>query len=117
MGIPHEWVRTKEYMEPTDIDKSAGKRYGYIPDYSVWRNGFPLLIVEAKPPDDAVKKALREAQLYASRINNRYPRRCGRSSTSILNFAAPRRLGALFSPASSTACARPTTSVFKRSKS
>ncbi len=40
LGIPHEWVRTKEYMEPTDIDKSAGKRYGYIPDYSVWRNGF-----------------------------------------------------------------------------
>jgi hypothetical protein len=73
LGIPHEWVRTKEYMEPTDIDKSADKRYGYIPDYSVWRNGFPLLIVEAKPPDDPIEKALREAQLYASRINNRYP--------------------------------------------
>jgi hypothetical protein len=73
MGIPHEWVRTKEYMEPTDIDKGAGKRYGYIPDYSVWLNGFPLLIGEAKPPDDPIEKALREAQLYASRINNRYP--------------------------------------------
>jgi hypothetical protein len=73
MGIPHEWVRTKEYMEPTDIDKSAGKRYGYIPDYSVWLNGFPLLIGEAKSPDDPIAKALREAQLYASRINNRYP--------------------------------------------
>jgi hypothetical protein len=59
VGIPHEWVRTKEYMEPTDIDKSAGKRYGYIPDYSIWRNGFPLLIVEAKPPDDPIEKALR----------------------------------------------------------
>jgi hypothetical protein len=72
-GIPAEWVRTKEYMEPTDIDKSAGKRYGYIPDYSVWRNGFPLLIVEAKAPDEVIVKALREAQMYASRINNRYP--------------------------------------------
>lgn len=73
MGIPAEWVRTKEYMEPTDIDKSAGKRHGYIPDYSVWLNGFPLLIVEAKSPDDTIEKALRDAQLYASRINNRYP--------------------------------------------
>ena len=59
-------------MEPTDIDKSAGKRHGYIPDYSVWRNGFPLLIAEAKTPDQPIAKALREAQLYAGRINNRY---------------------------------------------
>lgn len=73
MDIPAEWVRTKEYMEPTEIDKGAGKRVGYVPDYSVWRSGFPLLIVEAKRPDEAIEKALREAHLYANRINNRYP--------------------------------------------
>src|SRR5262249_2775422 len=28
LDVPHEWVRTKEYMEPTEIDKSAGKRVG-----------------------------------------------------------------------------------------
>jgi hypothetical protein len=33
MNIPADWVRTKEYMEPTEIDKGAGKRHGYIPDY------------------------------------------------------------------------------------
>jgi hypothetical protein len=47
LGLPTEWVRTKEYMEPTEIDKGAGKRVGYIPDYSVWLSGFPLLIAEA----------------------------------------------------------------------
>jgi hypothetical protein len=73
MDIPTEWVRTKEYMEPTEIDKGAGKRVGYIPDYSVWRSGFPLLIVEVKRPDEPIEKAVREAHLYASRINNRYP--------------------------------------------
>jgi type I site-specific restriction endonuclease len=73
MDIPAEWVRTKEYMEPTEIDKGAGKRVGYIPDYSVWRSGFPLLVVEAKRPDEAIEKAVREAHLYANRINNRYP--------------------------------------------
>jgi ATP-dependent DNA ligase len=28
----------------------ADKRAGYIPDYSVGRTGFPLLVVEAKRP-------------------------------------------------------------------
>jgi GTPase SAR1 family protein len=73
MDIPSEWVRTKEYMEPTEIDKGAGKRVGYIPDYSLWRSGFPLLVVEAKRPDEPIEKAIREAHLYANRINNRYP--------------------------------------------
>jgi GTPase SAR1 family protein len=73
LAIPSDWVRTKEYMEPTQIDKSAGKRAGYIPDYSIWRGGFPFIIVEAKSPDETVEKALREARLYAGEINKRYP--------------------------------------------
>jgi GTPase SAR1 family protein len=73
LSLPHEWVRTKEYMEPTEIDKRAGKRAGYIPDYSVWRTGFPLLVVEVKRPDEAIEKALQEAHMYAARINARYP--------------------------------------------
>jgi GTPase SAR1 family protein len=73
LGIPHEWIRTKEYMEPTEVDKRAGRRAGYIPDYSVWRTGFPLIVVEAKRPDVAVETALQEAQMYAARINARYP--------------------------------------------
>lgn len=73
LGFPASWVRTKDYMEPTEIDKGAGKRLGYIPDYSIWSRGFPLLIVEAKSPDETIQKALREAHLYANRINNRYP--------------------------------------------
>ena len=74
LGIPHEWVRSKEYMEPTEIDKGGGKRYGYIPDYSVWRSGFPILIVESKRPGEPIEQALREAHMYANRINNRYSR-------------------------------------------
>jgi GTPase SAR1 family protein len=66
-------IRTKEYMTPTEIDKAAGKRYGYIPDYSVWVNSIPLMIIEAKAPDVAIELALREARLYASEINKRYP--------------------------------------------
>jgi GTPase SAR1 family protein len=73
LGIPSDWVRTKGYMEPTEIDKGAGKRIGFVPDYSIWRGGFPLAIIEAKSPDETIETALREAHLYAGRINNRYP--------------------------------------------
>jgi GTPase SAR1 family protein len=73
LDLPSNWVRTKEYMTPTDIDKAAGKRFGYFPDYSVWVRGLPLLIVEAKTPDVSIESALREARLYAIEINKRYP--------------------------------------------
>ena len=75
LGLRSVWIRTKEYMSPTEIDKAAGKRYDYIPDYSIWVNSIPLVIVEAKAPDVAIQIALREARLYAGEINKRYPER------------------------------------------
>ena len=60
-------------MTPTEIDKAAGKRFGYYPDYSIWITGLPLLIIEAKSPDSAIESAIREARLYATEINKRYP--------------------------------------------
>lgn len=72
LGMPSEWVRTKEYMSPTEIDKIAGKRRGYVPDYSIWLSGIPLVVVEAKSPEVAVEVGLREAQFYAAEINKRY---------------------------------------------
>jgi hypothetical protein len=73
LALPINWIRTKEYMTPTEIDKVAGKKYGYVPDYSVWLGGLPQLIVEAKALDVAVEVGLREARLYAGEINKRYP--------------------------------------------
>ena len=73
LGLPTEWVRSKDYMEPTALDKGAGKRSGYVPDYSIWKSGFPLVIVEAKSPEERIELGLREARLYATEINKRYP--------------------------------------------
>ena len=73
LAIPSAWVRSKEYMTPTEIDKAAGKRYGYFPDYSVWLGGLPLVIAEVKEAGVRVEEALREARMYASEINKRYP--------------------------------------------
>lgn len=72
LGIPSAWVRSKDYMTPTQIDKAAGKRYGYYPDHSVWLGGLPLLIGEVKDPGIKIEEALREARLYAGEINKRY---------------------------------------------
>lgn len=73
LGIPADWVRTKEYMSPTQIDKAAGRRFGYYPDYSIWITGIPLLIGEAKEPGVKIEVALREARLYADQVNKKYP--------------------------------------------
>ena len=73
LGIPTAWVRSKEYMTPTEIDKVAGKRHGYFPDHSIWLAGIPLVVGETKEPGVKVEVVLREARMYADQINKRYP--------------------------------------------
>lgn len=73
LGIPESRVFTKKYLAPTELDKRAGRVTGYFPDYSVWMGGFPVLIVEAKAPDEPVEAGYREAALYARHLNQSYP--------------------------------------------
>ena len=70
LGIPSQNFFAKEYSAPSDIDKGAKVPGGYYPDFSVWVNGFPVLIVEAKTPGTPVEQAYREAQLYARHLNS-----------------------------------------------
>ena len=48
LDIPSQNFFAKKYLAPSDIDKGAKVPGGYYPDFSVWVNGFPVLIVEAK---------------------------------------------------------------------
>lgn len=73
LAIPIGNIKTKSYLSPSSLDKGAGKSFGYYPDYSVWWHGLPLLLIEAKAPDVAVEVGFREAALYASQLNQRYP--------------------------------------------
>jgi hypothetical protein len=73
LAVPDSAIRTKHYLPPTTIDKGAGRRTGYYPDYSVWIDGLPILIVEAKSPLENVMEGFREAQLYAHEVNKAYP--------------------------------------------
>lgn len=67
------WVRPKEYLAPTVLDKQAGKKSGYYPDFSVWMQGNPVLVIEVKDTDVTVDVGYREALLYARHLNARYP--------------------------------------------
>ncbi len=50
LGIPSQNFFSKEYLAPTEVDKGAKIPGGYYPDFSVWIHGFPVLLVEARPP-------------------------------------------------------------------
>jgi hypothetical protein len=72
LAIDEGHIRTKEYLAPTKLGKAAEKTTGYFPDYSIWENAFPLMIVEAKRPSVAVEVGYQEATLYAQHLNQRY---------------------------------------------
>jgi len=72
LEIPSNQIFTKDYLAPTQLDKSGGRSSGYFPDYTVWMRGFPVLIVEAKAPDVPSETGYREACLYARQMNEAY---------------------------------------------
>lgn len=73
LGFFGEEIKTKSYLSPTDLDKGAGKKVGYYPDYAIILSSLPALIVEAKAPGESVEQGFKEAQLYAHELNKRFP--------------------------------------------
>jgi type I site-specific restriction endonuclease len=73
LDIPQDAIKPKQYLAPTVLDKAAGKSTGYYPDYSIWMHGAALMIIEAKDPQVASEVGFREARIYATHLNARYP--------------------------------------------
>lgn len=73
LGFHAEEIKTKQFLKPLDIDKGAAKRTGYYPDYAIVLSALPIVVVEAKSPNENVHDGYREAQLYAHEINKGYP--------------------------------------------
>ncbi|WP_159392821.1 hypothetical protein [Methylobacterium sp. C1] len=73
LGIPNERIRSKEGISARDIGKGNKQKIGYIPDYCVYLQSLPVLIVEAKKPHRDVHVAYGEARLYATEINRSFP--------------------------------------------
>lgn len=73
LGIPLIHIKSKQYIRPLDIGKGRNRRIGFVPDYLVWANSLPSMVVEVKPPRIRAETAYEEAQLYAYALNSRYP--------------------------------------------
>lgn len=71
MNISKEYIKTKSTIKEKQLDKGA-KQYIYRPDYLVAIRGIPLVVIEAKKPEENVKDGYREACLYATSLNNQY---------------------------------------------
>lgn len=68
LGYDKTDVWTKASNRQFPIGKGNSSKL-YFPDYIVVLAGFPVLILEAKPPGSDLQKALNEARLYANELN------------------------------------------------
>lgn len=64
-------IQTKPNLRKIKIEKGLKQKH-YIPDFLISLRGLPLLIVEAKRPNEDLDEAYREACLYAGEINKWY---------------------------------------------
>lgn len=68
LGYNNSNIQSKVSLRKLMIDKGA-KAQLYYPDFIVNVNGIPLIVIEAKKPDEDIEEAFRQASLYASEIN------------------------------------------------
>lgn len=68
LGYNDSDILTKHLLKKTMIDKGQKRQY-YYPDYVVSLSGFPVLVVEAKSPNENLSDGLYEARLYAQELN------------------------------------------------
>lgn len=72
LGIPRSHVLTKYSIRRLMIGKGKEGKL-YFPDYIVMCDGLPVLVIEAKVPNESVEEGFREARLYAHEINSKFP--------------------------------------------
>lgn len=70
-GIAHSEILTKKNIRRLTIGKGKDRK-SYFPDYLVQISGIPLVVIEAKEPNEDLEEAFREARLYAAEVNAIY---------------------------------------------
>lgn len=71
LGFGLQNIRSKSNLRNFIIEKGK-KAKSYIPDFIVSIDGVPLIVVEAKRPNEDLDEAFREAALYAGEINKKF---------------------------------------------
>lgn len=72
LGYLNSDYKTKSDLRQILIGKGSSEKL-YYPDYIIVINGFPILIIEAKRPDEDVLTGINEARLYATELNKLLP--------------------------------------------
>lgn len=72
LGISLSDIRSKLSISPRDIGTGVKRKVGYVPDFCVYSQALPILVVEAKAAAADVYVAFNEARLYAGEINRAY---------------------------------------------
>lgn len=72
LGFPRVHVRSKPYLAVKDVGKGRSARKGYVPDFCIYAESLPVLIIEAKAPGENARQAYNEATLYALEINKSF---------------------------------------------
>lgn len=65
-------IQTKHSIKKLIIDKGSSSKL-YYPDFAIIVEGLPLIIIEAKKPNEDLNEAYRQACLYANEINREFP--------------------------------------------
>lgn len=68
LALPSSVIQTKVNIRRMTVGKGADQKL-YYPDYLVVALGFPLVVIEAKSPDERVEEGYRQARLYAAELN------------------------------------------------
>lgn len=68
LGFPDAVIQTKVNLRRFAIGKGTEQKL-YYPDYIVVMFGLPLVVVEAKGPEESVAEGYRQARLYAQELN------------------------------------------------
>lgn len=71
-NIPNVNIKAKNYVPSFNIGKGSKFQSGYFPDFTVFVNTLPVVVVEAKSPDKPIELAIEEAKLYALELNKKY---------------------------------------------
>ena len=64
LGLKDAEILTKHILRRRIIDKGQKQKY-YFPDYLITIRGIPILVVEAKSPNESLANGYFEARLYA----------------------------------------------------
>ena len=72
LGLPPATILTKSNIRRFPIGKGSDQKL-YFPDYLVVTLGFPIIVIEAKHPNEPVEEGYRQARLYANELNGLYP--------------------------------------------